>query len=61
MGNENLRPWERQDGETEKAFSAFKAYLEMEDRNVTSLAKGCQKVDNYLSIGSKNIIGKNVV
>ncbi len=39
MGNENLRPWERQDGETEKAFSAFKAYLEMEDRNVTSLAK----------------------
>jgi hypothetical protein len=57
MGNENLRPWERQDGETEKAFSAFKAYLEMELR----LLKGCQKVDNYLSIGSKNIIGKNVV
>ena len=43
MGNENLRPWERQDGETEKAFSAFKAYLEMEDRNVTSLAKRLSK------------------
>ena len=41
MGNENLRPWERQ--ETEKAFSAFKAYLEMEDRNVTSLAKRLSK------------------
>ena len=43
MSNENLRPWERQDGETEKAFSAFKAYLEMEDRNVTSLAKRLSK------------------
>lgn len=43
MGNENLKPWERQDGETEKAFSAFKAYLEMEDRNVTSLAKRLSK------------------
>lgn len=43
MSNENLRPWERQDGETEKAFSAFKAYLEMEDRNVTSLAKRLAK------------------
>lgn len=39
MSNENLRPWERQDGETEKAFSAFKAYLEMEDRNICQLAK----------------------
>lgn len=43
MSNENLKPWERQDGETEKAFSAFKAYLEMEDRNVTSLAKRLSK------------------
>lgn len=43
MSNENLRLWERQDGETEKAFSAFKAYLEMEDRNVTSLAKRLSK------------------
>ena len=43
MGNENLRPWERQDGETEKAFSAFKAYLEMEDRNICQLAKRLSK------------------
>lgn len=43
MGNENLRPWERQDGETEKAFSAFKAYLEMEDRNICQLAKRLAK------------------
>lgn len=48
MGNENLRPWERQDGETEKAFSAFKAYLEMEDRNVTSLAKRLSKTRQLL-------------
>ena len=44
MGNENLRPWERQDGETEKGlFSAFKAYLEMEDRNICQLAKRLSK------------------
>lgn len=43
MSNENLRPWERQDGETEKAFSAFKAYLEMEDRNITELARRLSK------------------
>lgn len=43
MSNENLRPWERQDGETEKAFSAFKAYLEMEDRNICQLAKRLAK------------------
>lgn len=43
MVNENLRPWERQDGETEKAFSAFKAYLEMEDRNICQLAKRLSK------------------
>ena len=43
MGKENLRPWERQDGETEKAFSAFKAYLEMEDRNICQLAKRLSK------------------
>lgn len=43
MQYEQLKPWERQDGETEKAFSAFKAYLEMEDRNVTSLAKRLSK------------------
>ena len=43
MGNENLRPWERQENESEKAFSAFKAYLEMEDRNVTELARRLSK------------------
>ena len=43
MYDERIKPWERQDGETEKAFSAFKAYLEMEDRNVTSLAKRLSK------------------
>ena len=43
MSNENLRPWERQNNESEKAFSAFKAYLEMDDRNVTELAKRLSK------------------
>lgn len=43
MGNENLRPWERQNNESEKAFSAFKAYLEMEDRNICQLAKRLAK------------------
>lgn len=43
MQYEQLRPWERQDGETEKAFSAFKAYLEMEDRNICQLAKRLAK------------------
>lgn len=43
MSNENLRPWERQDDETEKAFSAFKAYLEMDDRNITELARRLSK------------------
>ena len=39
MSNENLRPWERQENESEKAFSAFKVYLEMEDRNICQLAE----------------------
>lgn len=43
MSNENLRPWERQNNESEKAFSAFKAYLEMEDRNICQLAKRLAK------------------
>ena len=60
MSNESLRPWERQENESEKAFSAFKVYLEMEDRNICQLAKRFSKsrqlVDKW-----KNIIGKNVV
>ena len=47
MSNENLRPWERQNNESEKAFSAFKAYLEMDDRNVTELAKSRQLLVNW--------------
>lgn len=43
MQYEQLKPWERQDDETEKAFSAFKAYLEMDDRNITELAKRLAK------------------
>lgn len=48
MSNENLRPWERQENESEKAFSAFKAYLEMEDRNVTELARRLSKTRQLL-------------
>lgn len=43
MQYEQLRPWERQENESEKAFSAFKAYLEMEDRNICQLAKRLAK------------------
>lgn len=43
MQYEQLRPWERQENESEKAFSAFKAYLEMENRNICQLAKKLAK------------------
>ena len=52
MSNENLKPWERQDGETEKAFSAFKAYLEMEEQ-VTALI--ASYVDEHLELFAKII------
>lgn len=31
--------WERLDNETDKAFSAFKTYLEMEDRSLQKVVK----------------------
>ena len=39
MLDEKIKPWQRQEKETEKAFLAFKAYLEMRERNVSKLAK----------------------
>ena len=35
--------WERQSGETEKAYSAFKVYLEMEDRSLQKVTESLQK------------------
>ena len=40
--------WERQSGETEKAYSAFKIFLEMEDRSISKVAK-------YLSVSVQNV------
>ena len=43
-----LKIWERQPGETEKAYSAFKIFLEMEDRSISKVAK-------YLSVSVQNV------
>lgn len=43
-----LKIWERQPGETEKAYSAFKIFLEMEDRSILKVAK-------WLSVTVQNI------
>ena len=34
-----IKIWERQKDETEKAYSAFKIYLEMEDRSIKNVAE----------------------
>lgn len=55
MPSDKIKIWERQKGETSKAYSAFKVYLEMEDR-------GIQKVAERLSVSPQNIrkwSGKN--
>ena len=43
-----LKIWERQPDETEKAYSAFKIFLEMEDRSISKVAK-------YLSVSVQNV------
>ena len=44
-----MKVWERQEGETEKAYSAFKIYLEMPERNLTKLAKHLSKTRQNIS------------
>ena len=44
-----MKIWERQEGETEKAYSAFKMYLEMPERNLTKLAKHLSKSRQNIS------------
>lgn len=43
MKNENLKAWERLEKESDAAFSAFKIYLEMENRTFVSVAEKLQK------------------
>lgn len=38
-----MKAWERQEGETEKAYSAFKIYLEMPERSRGKVAKSLKK------------------
>ncbi len=39
MPSDKIKIWERQKGETEKAYSAFKVYLEMENRSIPKVAQ----------------------
>lgn len=43
-----IKIWERQKGETDKAYSAFKVYLEMKDRSI-------KKVAEKLSVSVPNV------
>lgn len=55
MASDKVKVWERQKGETDKAYAAFKIYLEIEDRSIT-------KVAERLSVSVQNVrkwSGKN--
>ena len=43
-----MKVWERQEGETEKAYSAFKIYLEMPERSVQTVSKKLQKCSQLI-------------
>ena len=53
MSCDDLRPWDRQPKETEKAYSAFKAYLDMStdggERNLSELARRLSKSRQLLT------------
>lgn len=48
MSSDEIKRWEQQENETAKAYSAFKIYLEMEDRSIP-------KVAQMLSVSTANI------
>ena len=43
MKNENLKAWERLSSESDAAFSAFKIYLELDERKLQKVAEMLQK------------------
>ena len=53
MSYDDLRPWDRQPRETEKAYAAFKAYLDMSadggERNLSELARRLSKSRQLLT------------
>ena len=53
MSYDDLRPWDRQPRETEKAYAAFKAYLDMSadggERNISELARRLSKSRQLLT------------
>ena len=43
MANDKTKPWERLKNETDAAFSAFKTYLELDERNYPKVAEKLSK------------------
>lgn len=43
MANDKTKPWERLENETDAAFSAFKAYLELDERSYKKVAEKLKK------------------
>ena len=43
MANDKAKLWERQENETDAAFSAFKVYLELEERSYKKVAEKLKK------------------
>lgn len=49
MGNWTEKPWERQTGESEKAFEAFSVYRDLgQDRTVSAVVKRLEKSRNLI-------------
>ena len=48
MANDKTKQWERLKNETDAAFSAFKIYLEMDDRSVEKVVKKLSKSASLL-------------
>lgn len=43
MANDKTKPWERLENETDAAFSAFKTYLELDERSCRKVAEKLKK------------------
>lgn len=53
MENEEVKAWDRQKGETVKAYAAFKVYLEMPDRSLPKVAQKLSKCLGHIKKWSR--------
>ena len=59
MSNEEVKAWDRQSGETVKAYAAFRCYLEMPDRSLPKVAQKLSKCLGHIKKWSRKFDWSN--